>query len=160
MPTITIATFGKITNCDCSWRIKCFLLFLRGKDNATAGRLAPSYNQLFANIDKTVENNGYSNTAPLHLKIITIQGLPVEDLPCIEVWDLNGLIFSSHSGRVVDSSCFWDSESGDAFFKVSQYIIGDFSIVCSFRGGSGDEKNKSAIIFKYQNSTGRELAAS
>jgi len=54
--------------------------------------LAPSYKTLFDNVDRTVDCDGYENTLPLHLKTITIAGLPVEDIPCLEVWDLSGKV--------------------------------------------------------------------
>ena len=54
--------------------------------------LAPSYRTLFENVDRTVDCDGYENTQPLHLKTITLAGLPVEDIPCLEVWDLSGKV--------------------------------------------------------------------
>lgn len=54
--------------------------------------LAPSYKTLFDNVDRTVDCDGYENILPLHLKTITIAGLPVEDIPCLEVWDLSGKV--------------------------------------------------------------------
>jgi hypothetical protein len=121
----------------------------------TSHSLAPSYRNLFANVDKTVDADGYSNADPRFLKTITIAGLPLEEIPCIEVWDLNGVIFSSHSGRNADSSCTWNADYGDGFFKVSKYIIGDFSIICRFGGQLASTKDKSTLIFKFQSSTGK-----
>jgi hypothetical protein len=43
-------------------------------------------------VDHTVDNDGYENALPLHLKTITLAGLPVEDIPCLEVWDLSGKV--------------------------------------------------------------------
>lgn len=54
--------------------------------------LAPSYRTLFRNVDRTVDGDGYENTHPLHLKTITIAGLPVEEIPCVEVYDLSGKV--------------------------------------------------------------------
>eukprot|EP01038_Epipyxis_sp_PR26KG_P012149 gene12149-16266_t len=115
--------------------------------------LAPSYRILFENIDKAVNNGGYLNTYPMHLKTLTLSGLPVEELPCIEVWDLSGLIFSSHIGLNPTSMCDWHSEDGDGFFRISNNILGDFSIICRFGGHLATTKDKSTTIFKYQNST-------
>jgi hypothetical protein len=39
-----------------------------------------------------VDNDGYENVYPLHLKTITIAGLPVEEIPCVEVYDLSGKV--------------------------------------------------------------------
>jgi hypothetical protein len=47
--------------------------------------LAPSYRTLFENVDKVVDHEGYANRKALHLKALTVTGLPVEDMPCIEV---------------------------------------------------------------------------
>ncbi len=120
--------------------------------------LAPSYSNLFVNVDKIIERNGYLNNDPLYLKTITISGLNVEEAPCFEIWDGSGLRYSSHIGFHTDStSCSWNSESGDGFFKISQYIVGDFSVVCRFGGHLATTKDKSTLIFKYQNTTGKEF---
>jgi hypothetical protein len=118
-----------------------------------AHSLAPSYRNLFTNVDKIVDNDGYLNTEPKYLKTITVAGLPVEEIPCIEVWDLNGMIFSSHSGWNADSSCTWNADYGDGFFKISKFVLGDFSIICRFGGNLASTKDKSTLIFKYQNTT-------
>lgn len=117
--------------------------------------LAPSYRNLFTNVDKTVDNNGYANTEPRFLKTVTIAGLPVEEAPCLEVWDLNGIVYTSHHGWEVDRSCTWNADYGDGYFKVTQKIIGDFSIICRFGGKCATTKDKTTLIFKYQNSTGK-----
>jgi hypothetical protein len=52
--------------------------------------LAPSYRILFENIDKTVDNNGYADSNPLQLYKIALTGLPVDEIPCVEVWYMNG----------------------------------------------------------------------
>ncbi len=50
--------------------------------------------------------------------------------------------------------CTWDSEYGDGYFQVDQNILGDFAIICKFGGQLANSKDKSTIIFKYQNTTG------
>lgn len=116
--------------------------------------MAASYSNLFKNVDKVVDRDGFINDGPLFLKSITIMGLPLEETPCLEVWDASGLTYTSHVGANVDRSCSWNSDSGDGFFRVSQYVIGDFSVVCRFGGQAAVTKDKSSLIFKYQNSTG------
>lgn len=116
--------------------------------------LDPSYRTLFSNVDKTVNNEGYLNSQPLHLKTLTIAGLPVEEIPCVEVWDLSGKIFSSHVGWKHTNMCTWNAEYGDGYFRVSQNIVGDFAVICRFGGHLANTKDKSTLIFKYQNSTG------
>lgn len=117
--------------------------------------MAASYSNLFKNVDKVIDRDGYINDGPLFLKSITIGGLALDDTPCLEVWDASGLTYTSHVGLTVDRSCSWNAESGDGFFRVSQYVIGDFSVVCRFGGGAAATKDKSTLIFKYQNSTGK-----
>lgn len=118
-----------------------------------AHTLAPSYRNLFTNVDKIVDNDGYANHDPRYLKTITIAGLPVEEIPCVEVWDINGMIFSSHTGWNADPSCTWNTDYGDGFFKISKFLLGDFSIICRFGGNLAGTKDKSTLIFKYQNTT-------
>lgn len=54
--------------------------------------MAPTYRTLFCNVDRTVDNDGYENALPLHLKTIALAGLPVEEIPCVEIWDLSGKV--------------------------------------------------------------------
>ena len=42
---------------------------------------------------------------PLHLKSVTLAGLPVEEVPCIEIHDTRGHVFSSHIGTVCMYVC-------------------------------------------------------
>lgn len=116
--------------------------------------LAPSYRILFENIDRAVDAGGYPNRKPLHLKCLAISGLPVDEIPCLEVWDVNGLVFNSHNGWKSTNKCTWSSEYGDGFFRVSQDILGDFSVMCRFGGTHAMTRDKTTLIFKYQNSTG------
>lgn len=124
----------------------------------TAGKptLAPSYRILFDNIDKTVNNQGFPNSRALHLKSLAISGLPVDEIPCVEVWDMHGVVFNSHNGGKCSNKCTWSSEYGDGFFRVAKDILGDFSLMCRFGGGHANTRDKTTLIFKYQNSTGDE----
>ncbi len=115
--------------------------------------LAPSYRMLFDNIDKTVDTSGYPNRKPLHLKSIAISGLPVDEIPCVELWDMTGLVFNSHNGWKSSNKCTWSSEYGDGFFRVTQDILGDFSVMCRFGGHHAMTRDKTTLIFKYQNNT-------
>ena len=116
--------------------------------------LAPSYRILFENVDKTVDNCGYPNRHPLHLKCLAISGLPVDEIPCVEVWDMHGLVFNSHAEWKSTNKCTWSSEYGDGFFRVSHDILGDFSVMCRFGGHHALTRDKTTLIFKYQNNTG------
>ena len=88
--------------------------------------LAPSYRILFENVDKTVDSGGYPNRHPVHLKCLAISGLPVDEIPCVEVWDMHGLVFNSHDKFKSTSKCTWSSEYGDGFFRVSHDILGAY----------------------------------
>ena len=116
--------------------------------------LAPSYRILFENVDKTVDTGGYPNRHPVHLKCLAISGLPVDEIPCVEVWDMHGLVFNSHAGWKSTNKCTWSSEYGDGFFRVSHDILGDFSVMCRFGGHHALTRDKTTLIFKYQNNTG------
>ena len=117
--------------------------------------LAPSYRILFENVDKTVDTGGYPNRHPVHLKCLAISGLPVDEIPCVEVWDMHGMVFNSHAGWKSTNKCTWSSEYGDGFFRVSHDILGDFSVMCRFGGHHALTRDKTTLIFKYQNNTGR-----
>ena len=119
--------------------------------------LAPSYRILFENVDKTVDTGGYPNRHPVHLKCLAISGLPVDEIPCVEVWDMHGLVFNSHAGWKSTNKCTWSSEYGDGFFRVSHDILGDFSVMCRFGGHHALTRDKTTLIFKYQNNTGASL---
>lgn len=140
--------------------------------------LNPSYRILFENVDKAVEQGDYPNPFPIRLKCLAISSLPVEDVPCVEVWDRRGnecclyksftstldvgctpcyagLVFSSHAGdSPVPDKSNWSAEFGDGFYHVDSDIIGDFSVMCRFGGPHAMTRDKSTLIFRYQNSTG------
>jgi hypothetical protein len=132
-------------------RVDC----IRLKCDPSSHVLAPTYRMLFENVDKTVDNDGYLNMYPLHLKTITIAGLPLEEIPCLEVWDKHGKVFCSHVGWKHSSMCTWDAEYGDGYFQVGQNILGDFAVICRFGGQQVNKKDKSTLLFKYQNTTGK-----
>jgi hypothetical protein len=127
-------------------QISLFYVLHRWK-GVPVGKLAPPFRNLFINVDKIVDNDGYINLEPGFLKTITIAGLPVDEIPCIEVWDLNGMVFLSHDGWSADSSCTWNAEYGDGFFKISKFVLGDFSVICRFGGKLANIKDKSTLIF-------------
>jgi hypothetical protein len=122
---------------------------------STTPVLSPSYQILFENVDRATEHGGRPNPYPLHLKCLAISGLPVDDMPCVEVWDMHGLVFNSHSGMTPSGTrCAWSTEYGDGFFRVAADLRGDFSIMCRFGGTHALTRDKTTLIFKYQNSTG------
>ena len=89
----------------------------------------------------------------MHLKYIAISGLPADEVPIIEVRDMQGLVFNSHQ-CLESARPTWSSEYGDGSFQVSHDILGDFAITCRFGGGFAMVKDKTTLIFTYQNNTG------
>ena len=92
------------------------------------------------------------------MKFIALSGLPAEEIPIIEVRDMQGLVFNSHQCSEC-SKPTWSSEFGDGSFQVSQDIIGDFAITCRFGGNFTLIKDKTTLIFTYQNNTGMSHVA-
>jgi hypothetical protein len=130
-----------------------------GKSGSGSHVLAPSYQLLFRNIDVFFDSLLHpsgsfpfqANNKYLFLKVVTVSGLPVEEMPCLEVFDLTGRVFHSHSEENNRLMCRWNNDDGDGFFRVARHLHGDFSIVCRFGGHLADKKDKSTLIFKYQN---------
>lgn len=116
--------------------------------------LAPSYGTLFDNIDKTVNIGCYGRRTAIILKAITIAGLPMDDMPCVDVYDVNGVVFSSHMGSLPTGACTWNQEFGDGFFRLDCEVLGDFAVLCRFGGEQASNKDKTTLIYKYHNSTG------
>lgn len=128
-------------------------------ETSTMPVLAPSYRQFFDNIDSSMDMEG-EDTSPkrLHLKSLTVAGLPVDDKPCVEVLTPDGIVFSSYplNGVPVNKKeSIWSSEFGDGIFRIGQDIIGDFSIICRFGGTHLKTRDHTTLIFKYQHNTGR-----
>eukprot|EP01034_Spumella_vulgaris_P023840 gene23840-30115_t len=124
------------------------------KESSSHLPLAPSYKTLFENFDKTVNHNGYLNVHPLNIETLTLSGLPTDEIPCVEIYDLNGLVFTSHQGdKLIGTQHTWDDEYGDGLFRISRPILGDFALIVRFGGDLATNKDKSTLIFKYQNST-------
>lgn len=57
---------------------------------ATLDGLPPSLHALLRNVDATVEDRQYANSDPLQLVAIIVRGVPVEDLPCVDLHDASG----------------------------------------------------------------------
>ena len=78
--------------------------------------LSPSYRIFFENIDKTMLENVNPNTYKpkiIYLNTIAIKGVPVDEIPCIEVLDINGIVFTSHNSAIsVKRECNWTSDLG------------------------------------------------
>lgn len=144
--------------------------------------LPASLRTFFRNFDTAIELGEYINRKPLLLKAIAVQGVPVEDRPCLDVWDASGHhVYSSHpyvwsdlkettvytSNQAIaqtertrhSAASQWADEEG--FFRVNCLLQGDFCILCRFGGPyAKDVTDTSKILFRYANSTAFMGAAS
>ena len=132
-------------------------------------QLPPSLHLFFRQFDSVVELGGYVNRKPLLLRAIALQGIPVEDKPCLDIWDCNQRhVYSSHpemwqqhSGadapplNHTKNSSQWADEEG--FYRVNTVLEGDFLLLCRFGGDFAQETtihDPSKILFRYANTTG------
>lgn len=140
---------GAFTTSNSAFEFFCSTRFAR----EAVPKLNPSYNILFENIDQAINLGGYPNTSQMHLKCISISNLPLEDIPCVEIWDQTGMVYCSHTGSVQSDKCTWAAGYGDGFYRVGIDILGDFSLMCRFGGSHVAVRDKTTLIFRYQNST-------
>jgi len=139
----------------------------RGVQNpeATWKQLPPSLRLFFQQFDTALNIGGYLNRKPLLLRAIALQGVPVEDKPCLDIWDSSQRhVYSSHpeiwasnstSHRNLSTSSQWIDEEG--FYKVDVCLDGDFLMLCRFGGGFAKDTathDPSKILFRYSNNTG------
>ena len=60
--------------------------------------LPASLHTLFRNFDQCIDYGQFLQTKPLLLRAIALQGIPVEDKPCLDLWDAQGRhVYSSHA---------------------------------------------------------------
>lgn len=148
-----------------------FLHFLskRGilRPNDVLRQVPPSLKLFFAQFDKVLDLGCFLNRKPLLLKAIALQGVPVEDQPCLDIWDSSQQhVYSSHpemwqhdaslQRRMANKSgSQWADEEG--FYKVNVILDGDFLLLCRFGGDFAQETkvhDPSKILFRYANTTG------
>jgi hypothetical protein len=128
-----------------------FQLFCRKRCPALANpatHLPPSLQQLFTNFDDLLDYQTVFNPKPLMLRAIALQGVPVDDKPCMDLWDTQqGHLYSS------DQDSQWADEEG--FYRVNQVVEGDFCLLCRFGGLYASEKtaDPSKVLFRYCHST-------
>ena len=78
--------------------------------------IPPSLKQFFRNFDDCCELQGFPNPEPLILKSIAISGVPVDDIPCIDIWSSSSQVYTSAGGGEGDeeqddeSRQHWDEE--------------------------------------------------
>ena len=119
---------------------------------AAARHIPPSLQSVFRNFDELMELGGCANPKPLLLRAIAIQGVPVEDKPCIDIWDSDQKHLYSSLTNDLDSH--W-SDDDDGFYKVNKILEGDFCLLCRFGGDMAmDMTDPSKVLFRYANHTG------
>lgn len=93
-----------------------FFCTTRDKRDITSNRdmLSTHYSILFENMDKVVENDGYPNRFPMHLKYIAVSGLPVDETPMIEV-----CVGRREGGK----ECVEESECSVCIFCLCLYCV-------------------------------------
>eukprot|EP00547_Thalassionema_nitzschioides_P012258 CAMPEP_0194264372 /NCGR_PEP_ID=MMETSP0158-20130606/47550_1 /TAXON_ID=33649 /ORGANISM="Thalassionema nitzschioides, Strain L26-B" /LENGTH=568 /DNA_ID=CAMNT_0039004607 /DNA_START=190 /DNA_END=1893 /DNA_ORIENTATION=- len=134
-----------------------FATFLRSRCPQLDATLAsqhipPSLRQFFYNFDESLELNQVLNPKPLFLRAVALQGVPVDDKPCIDIWDSSQRHVFSSQNTAEDSQ--WADEEG--FYIVNCNLEGDFCLLCRFGGIYANDQNHdpSKVLFRYTNSTG------
>ena len=122
-----------------------------------ASQIPPSLKTFFHNFDDIIHYSCFPHSAPLLIRAVTIQGVPVEDMPRIDIYDCkNGsnCVYSSTEGdEEDDEQKQWIDEDG--FYRVNKSVLGDFVVMCRFGGRYvNDDKDPSKILFRYANNTG------
>jgi Subunit CCDC53 of WASH complex/Formin Homology 2 Domain len=128
------------------------------------GNFPPSLRRFFHQFDEVLSKGCFLNRKPLFLKAVALQGLPVEDEPCVDIWDSKQRhVFSSHpemwhAKTHIESSrnaSKWADEDG--FYQVNAVLDGDFLLLCRFGGDFAEdtsEHDPTKILFRYTNTTG------
>jgi hypothetical protein len=129
-------------------------------------QIPPSLKLFFGQFDRVLQLGGFLNRKPLLLRAIMIQGVPVEDQPCIDIWDSSQQhVYSSHPPVSTSTPrnnkkpiSQWVDEEG--FYRINAVLDGEFLVLCRFGGDPAQlskERNvhdPSRILFRYTNTTG------
>jgi hypothetical protein len=132
-------------------------------DKDVLSHIPPSLRQFFRNFDEVVKMRQFPHPEPLLLRSIQLQGVPVDELPCVDIWehgDERRRIYSSHKqdgntkdGRNDDTTQLnkWDNEAGS--YTVGKLLLSqDFTLVCRFGGEfASDAEDPSKVLFRYVN---------
>jgi len=120
--------------------------------NLPVNNLPPSVQTFFINFNNLVETERRPNASPLFLKNILVEGVPVEELPCMDLYDEKGIIYCSHVGN--EDQHIWAPEDGQGLYKVEIGVSGDFYLACRFGGEHAyDCQSSRNYLFRYSNST-------
>ena len=155
-----------------------FLHFLQqrgvAEPQSVLEQLPPSVRLFFHQFDSVLELGRFLNRKPLLLRAIALQGIPVEDKPCLDIWDSSQRhVYSSHpemwqsspkmqrhptmNNKNNNNTSQWADEEG--FYKVNAVLDGDFLVLCRFGGEFVDNKDANRhdptkLLFRYTNTTG------
>ncbi len=144
-----------------------FLQFLTKRGildpNRTWDQLPPSLHLFFRQFDTAVHLGGFLNRKPLLLRAVALQGIPVEDKPCLDIWDSSQRhVYTSHPEIMCNDHTVnpnklsqWADEEG--FYRVNVVLEGDFLLLCRFGGDFAEDTtihDPSKILFRYTNTTG------
>jgi hypothetical protein len=150
----------------------CRFLTKRGISNPTRlwEQLPPSLHLFFRQFDTALHLGGFLNRKPLLLRAIALQGVPVDDKPCLDIWDASQKhVYTSHpeimwqeqnneasnNNQNPNNLSQWADEEG--FYRVNVVLEGDFLLLCRFGGDFAEEPtihDPSKILFRYTNTTG------
>jgi len=143
----------------CQLRCETLSPRLQSKDSIAAS-IPPSLRQFFRNFDDCVELGGFPNPEPLLLKAVTVTGVPVDDMPVLDIFSAKRLLYTSsetagaqdgavEGGEVVGSDASdlqWEDEDG--FYRTMLPISGDFTIICRFGGEYTSDTNDPTKVSK------------
>jgi hypothetical protein len=129
-------------------------------------QIPPSLKLFFEQFDRVLQLGGFLNRKPLLLRAIMLQGVPVEDQPCLDIWDSSQRhVYSSHPPASTNTprkdkkpNSQWVDEEG--FYRTNVILDGEFLLLCRFGGDAAQlsrERNihdPSKILFRYTNTTG------
>ncbi len=134
----------------------------RKEEQDVASLIPPSLLQLFRNFDDLVDLRAWPNPQPLRLRAVTMQNVPVDDLPVVEIWSgAKGQIYNSHRNDcgkcdskmgLLGASAQWGRDNEEGFYFIDEDIQGEFTLTCRFGGPYADDAHDvTRILFRVSN---------
>ena len=134
----------------------------RREEQDVASLIPPSLLQLFRNFDDLVGLRAWPNPQPLRLRAVTMQNVPVDDLPVVEIWSgAKGQIYNSQRNDcskcdskmgLLGASAQWGRDNEEGFYFVDKDIQGEFTLTCRFGGPYADDTHDiTRILFRVSN---------
>ena len=127
----------------------------------SAPKLPPSLqHSLFRQVDDLVELHSYRQTKPLLLKAISIQGLPVEKAPRVDVYSLpsspSNQTTTTQQPLYSTTNAYWHWSDEEGLFPIDKVVHGDFCVLVRLLG---DEHDPTRLLVRYVQHTGFVAAA-